>query len=210
MSRLCRIFPVISTLVESSWQGNARLLLRLGGISIIRRLLKTLDHPALMTPLVITDGGEAELAAEIAGLATVLPAPVDKSFDLRYSVSMALAAIEREFAPGDGDGWLLVTADHPVLDRNLIGALVDCWVQTGSAILVPRFKQRRGHPTLFRWRFASEVTRIPEGRGLNWLFREYADNVTELAWDNDSTITDLNTAEDCARLQAMWQNTDTV
>lgn len=210
MSRLCRIFPVISTFVQSSWPGNARLLLPVAGITIIRRLLKTLDRPELMTPCVITDGDEAELVAEIDGLATLLSTPIDNLLDLRSSVLIALSAIERDFAPSDDDGLLLATADHPILDRSLVGALVDCWAQTGPEILVPRFKQRRGHPILFRWRFAMEVARIPQGRGLNWLFREYAGAVSELAWDNDSTITDLNTAEDYVRLQAKWQNADAV
>lgn len=163
-----------------------------------------------MTPLVITDGDEAELAAEIGGLATLLAVPEDNCLDLRRSVSMALDAIECEFAPNDVDGWLLVTADHPVMDRSLIEELVNCWAQTDPEILLPRFKHRRGHPVLFRWRFAREVARIPKGRSLNWLFREYAEDVSELKWDNDSTITDLNTAEDYARLQAKWQNADAV
>jgi molybdenum cofactor cytidylyltransferase len=204
VSRCGQMFAVIPDAGENVYPAEPNLLLPLAGIPIIRRFLSALDHPAVSNCYIVVRSEDTALEDEASRRVTVLVAPANASVNTRACVSLALETIKRDFAPGDDDGWLLAPADHPVLDWNLVDAMMNCWQQTAPAILVPRFKERRGHPTLFRWRFAEEVARIPAGRGLNWLLREYASEVAELIVDNDSAIADLDTVEHYARLQAKW------
>lgn len=181
------------------------MLLPVAGIPIIQRLLAALDQSQLMTPYVIVSGQESEGLTQLRDRVQLVSASAEKP-DLRSSVLQALEAIGRDHNPNGDDGWLLVTADHPVFDKNLVAAMLHHWNQTTPEILVPRYKQRRGHPVIYRWSFANQISRIPAGRGLNWLFRQYAAQVTEFTWEDDSPITDLNTEEDYSRLQIQWQD----
>jgi len=185
--------------------GQPKLMLTLAGVPIIERLLQALDHPAIGTRHVVVRPGDAPLQTQVSRLAGTLVVPPTDPPDMRASVALALDSIQHEFSPQDDEGWLLVPADHPVLDRGLIETMMTFWVAAHPRILVPRRGQRRGHPTLFRWSLAREVAHIPADRGLNWLLREHATEVTELPVESDAAITDLDTPEDYARLKAKWE-----
>ena len=185
--------------------GTPKLLLPLAGVPIIERLLQALHHPAIATRHVVVRPEDAPLQAQVSRLDGLLVVPPNDPPDMRASVALALDVIQQEFSPRDDDGWLLVPADHPVLDRALIDAMMTYWNSDHPLILVPRCGQRRGHPTLFRWSLAREVAQIPRDRGLNWLLREHAAEVTEIPVESDAALTDLDTPEDYERLKRKWE-----
>ncbi|MBS0206319.1 MAG: nucleotidyltransferase family protein [Planctomycetes bacterium] len=205
MSHSARMFAVIPAAGLSRRMGQPKLLLKLAGLSIIERLLQALDSPLITERHVVVRPGDAALQAEVMRLNASLDLPPDDPPDMRASVAFALNVIEQKYAPCDNDGWLLVPADHPVLDRRLIEILLQTWQSVQPAILVPRRGTRRGHPTLFRWSLARAVANIPVDRGLNWLLREHAADVTELPVDSDAAVTDLDTPEDYRRLREKWE-----
>ncbi len=205
MRPLGQMFAVIPAGASSMLMGCPKLLLPLAGATVVDRFLSAFDHSAITNRYVVVSRTDLALQDEVIRLAGTLVVPDGDPPDMRADVSLALDTIQREFAPSDDDAWLLAPADYPALDVSLIDELMHCWHQAEPAILVPRIGARRGHPTLFRWKFAREVARIPVGRGLNWLLREYASDVTELIVDNDSAITVLETAEDYALMQAKWE-----
>lgn len=200
-----RMFAIVPAAGHSRRMGQPKLLLTLAGIPIIERLLTALDHSSITARHVVTRSADVALQAEVSRAGASLVIPTTDPPDMRTSVTLALAAIERDFSPGDDDGWLLVPADHPVLDRNLIDIMLSYWNAARPKILVPRCGQRRGHPTLFRWSLTRELSRIPADRGLNWMLREYAADVADLTVESDAAITDLDTPEDYARLKAKWE-----
>lgn len=208
MSARSRMFAVVPAAGHSRRMGRPKLLLTLAGIPIIERLLTALDHHSITARHVVTRQSDIDLQREVARLKGSLIIPVVDPQDMRASVTLALQTIERDFRPADDDGWLLVPADHPVLDRDLINDMLSFWNSTQPKILVPRCGQRRGHPTLFRWSMTRHLSDIPADRGLNWLLREFASDVTELPVTSDAAITDLDTPEDYARLKAKWETSE--
>lgn len=205
MSHVRRLFAVIPAAGLSRRMGCPKLLLNLGGKSVMERLLQALNHPRITARLVVVRGSDLPLQEEVLRWRGSLVIPPIDPPDMRSSVAAAIDEIDRQYAPVDDDGWLLVPADHPVLDRQLIETVLEHWIAKPSRILVPRCGQRRGHPTLFDWGLAREVARIPADRGLNWLLREYARDVTELSVQSTAAITDLDTPEDFERLQRQWE-----
>ncbi len=205
MSHSARLFAVIPAAGLSRRMGEPKLLLNLAGKTVIERLLNALDHPQITSRSVVVRSSDRPLQAEVTRLKGSLVIPAVDPPDMRASVAAAIESIEKQYAPDDSDGWLLVPADHPVLDRQLIETVLDCWKVNPSRILVPRCGQRRGHPTLFRWSLAREVARIPADRGLNWLLREFSNEVTELPVESTAAITDLDTPDDYQRLLREWR-----
>lgn len=181
--------------------GRPKLTLDLGGKSVLARLAEALDLPEIAERVIVIRQGDRDLAEHAASHAelTCVCSETDPP-DMRASVVCALAAIRERFAPQGDDCWMLVPADHPCLDRNVLQQLVEFWHRKSPQILVPTHRGRRGHPTLFRWSLAVEVDRLPAETGLNTLLRQHAAAVVELEVDAPGILTDLDTPADYERL----------
>jgi len=200
-----RLFAIVPAAGLSRRMGRPKLLLPLGGRSLIVRLLDALNRPDISGCFVVVRGDDASLCAEVLAAGGEVIAPEIDPPDMRTSVQHALDEIRTRFAPGPEDGWLLIPADHPVLDEELLDLLIDCWERNDDLILVPTYQNRRGHPTFFRWKLSDEVAGLPPDRGLNTLLETYRDEVVEFPVDHPGVVTDLDTPDDYDRLQREWE-----
>ena len=110
-----RLFGIIPAAGHSRRMGQPKLLLDLGGQSILSRLLEALKTiEGMETVCVVARQDDLTLveAAERGG-ATVLRPTTDPP-EMRDSVEFALREIERLFAPQADDAWMLIPADHPL------------------------------------------------------------------------------------------------
>lgn len=156
--------------------------------------------------MVVMRRDDDALLAEVQGTAAIAYRPPQAPPDMRFSVEWGLAEIERRFQPQPDDGWLLVPADHPMLDAAVLDRLLARWNEGNCRILVPRCGDRRGHPTFFRWDYARQVGDIPPDQGLNWLLRTNADHVTELSVATRAVVADLDTPADYDVLRQAWSD----
>jgi len=199
-----QLFAVIPAAGLSRRMGRPKLTLPIAGRSVISRLLEVLDQPAVTDCVVVMRKDDDALFEEVRrSSATIIRPDVDPP-DMRASVEHALNHIRSCHAPAEDDGWMLIPADHPVLNRELLGRLIVRWDETAAGIVVPVYEQRRGHPTFFRWRFADAATGIPRDRGLNVLLAQFADDVVEVPVDNSAVLTDLDTPADLQRLREQF------
>jgi len=203
-----RLFAVIPAAGRSRRMGRPKLLLPMAGKPVIARLLGALDHPAIPARVVVVRPDDEPLrAAAAAGGAHVVQPDLPPA-EMRTSVELAVREIARRFAPAEADAWLLVPADHPVLEPSLIDELIAGWKSTRAQILVPTFNGRRGHPTLFRWEWAERIAEIPPDRGLDWLLEHYAGQVVEFPVSTDLILCDLDTPDDYERLCRRYEGTE--
>lgn len=180
--------------------GRPKLTLPLGGRSVIRRLLEALSLPAIVERIVVMRREDEELFAEVSQTSTVIVRPRTDPSDMCRSVEHALDYIRENCSPADDDGWLLSPADHPVLKRDVLQALIDRWRESPARILVPTCAGRRGHPALFCWSLADAVAAIPPQRGLNDLLRQFRETLEEFPVDDPCVLADLDTPDDYDRL----------
>lgn len=184
--------------------GEPKLLLKLGNSTVISRLINVLDMPGLEATAVVIRPDDADLERELTRTAALVVKPPRSPEQMRESVEFAIADLANRMAPNDNDGWLLVPADHPMLDGEILEQLVAAWNDSDAEILVPTFDGRRGHPTFFRWRLARQLTNIPRDRGLDWLLEEFSESVTEVPVERPAVVQDLDTPEEYERLLRDW------
>ncbi|HUG92418.1 MAG TPA: NTP transferase domain-containing protein [Planctomycetaceae bacterium] len=202
-----RLFAVVPAAGLSQRMGRPKLLLPLGDATVVARLLAALDHPAIAARVVVVRPDDEPLWTEVSRHGGFAVRPDVPPPDMRTSVAHALAAIAERFAPRADDGWLLVPADHPVLDAALIARLIDEWMRSRPEVLVPTCGGRRGHPTIFRWSVAGEVAALPAGVGLNALVRDAQRTVVEVELGESAVLLDLDTPADYEALAARWTRT---
>lgn len=202
-----RVFAVIPAAGLSRRMGRPKLLLDVGGRPVLSRLLDALNQAGVSGIVVVTRRSENQIA-EIAKQHTALLVQPDiDPPDMRASVQYGLQALVEQCDPQPDDGWLLVPADHPVLEPDVLTTLLENWHQHNADILLPTHRGQRGHPTLFRWSLADEVAAIPPDQGINWLVKSKPERVLEVPVASDTVLIDLDTPADYARLLERFGDT---
>lgn len=196
-----RLFAVIPAAGRSRRMGRPKLLLPWLGTTIIEHLIGTLTRDEITATMVVTRPDDAELQAVLRRTPVIAVIPDHEPPTMRDSVEVGLRAIKERFAPLETDGWLLIPADHPLLERSVLDDLLTRWAAEDCDVLVPKYGAKRGHPTLLRWALAAEVEQLPQDVGINTLLRSPTHVVTEWQTDRESVLADLDTPED----YTFWQ-----
>lgn len=200
-----RLFSIIPAAGHSRRMGQPKLLLDLGGHSVLARLLTTLNTiEEIEAVCLVVRRDDLALAEEAArGGATVLQPEHDPP-EMRDSVEFALAEIERRFSPQSDDAWMLIPADHPLIEPDTLRQIVDAWNSRSADVLIPTHQGKGGHPTLFRWSTADRINSIPADQGINHLLHGQAFKVERIEFDAPELLIDLDTPEDYERAVQWW------
>jgi len=186
---------------HSARMGTPKLALPLGARTVLERVIDALNAADART-LVVLSPHVADLAklARDAG-ANVLLLP-ESTADMRATVEAGLAHLHGQLNPEPNDIWLLVPADHPTLDSELIRNLQSEFeARPDCSITVPTFAGRRGHPALIRWRHWPAIRTFPRDRGLNAYLRQFPNETLELSVDSPDILIDLDTPDEYERLR---------
>ena len=192
MARLVVIVPAAG---HSRRMGQPKLLLPLGDRPVIARLVEAFDHPSVLDVLVVVRPDDTVLAEAAAAAGAVVVRAPEPPPDMKASVGWGIDEMRKRWGAGEIDGWMLVPADHPVLDADLVGRVAEAWSVNRPPVLVPTHDGRRGHPTVFGVELASEVASIPDDSGLNWLVAQCGEAVEEVELDRPEVLLDLDTPE---------------
>lgn len=181
--------------------GRPKLSLPLGDRTVIERVIATLKSADIQQILVVVGPHVAALVplAEKAGaVALQLNQPTP---DMRTTVELGLNWIEANWQPRADDAFLLVPADHPVIDANVIERLKDPGQAGGyMEISIPTFNGARGHPTLIGWHHVAGIRALPKDVGLNSYLRAHPQAVREVPVESETILFDMDTPEDYERI----------
>lgn len=194
-----RIFAVIPAAGLSRRMGAPKLLLPIQGESLVRRLLRQLDRPELTAVFLLVRQEDAALQSELQSVSARVVTTQAAPPDMKASVSLLLQAVEKAFHPRSDDGWLLIPADHPVVEAHVLALLLQAFREDPESIHVPCHAGRRGHPTIFPWKTVGLLPSIPADHGLNWLLHGGRFPVREWRCEADFVLRDVDTPEDYQR-----------
>ncbi len=210
MNQSSRLFAVIPAAGRSRRMAVPKLLLPWNGTTVIEHLLRTLARPEIAATVIVVRPDDHALQQVVRQTNAICIVPEVDPPDMRHSIELGLRAIREQFQPRDDDSWLLIPADHPLIEAAVLDGLLTRWSQRDCSILVPTFCGRRGHPTLLRWSFAAGVEQLPHDVGMNVLLRSSSELVTEWPTPHESILADLDTPEDYARWQTWrWDQDET-
>jgi molybdenum cofactor cytidylyltransferase len=201
--------------------GRPKLLLTLNGETLIRRLIRqlsalsrdrdahsTLNAPRIVPVHVLVRSDDDPLQRELEHLpATVILS--DETPDMKASVRRLVEAVTAEHHPRPEEGWLLIPADHPVVEEAVLFRLLAAWSFHPEGIIVPVHERKRGHPTILPWPITHRLDEIPADQGLNWLIRQAGIPVIEVECPEPSIHWDIDTPEDFTRLQRLLESQTT-
>jgi CTP:molybdopterin cytidylyltransferase MocA len=191
---------VIPAAGRSTRMGEPKLLIRLGGQSVLERLIRALREGGAAPVVVVTPGPEAPetpAIADIAARAGALPErPETQPAEMRESIERGLNRLTKE-------GWqprglALCPGDSPGVTAELVTRLIAAFRAHPDRIFQPLWDGRGRHPVILPWELARAIPSIPAHRGVNSLLSACAERRQFLTWPAPDAPEDLDTPEDLA------------
>lgn len=201
-----RLHAVIPAAGQSRRMGQPKLLLQLGEATLIEWLIKALRESRLDSITVLTRPKDHALQRLLGELGVDVLIPEIPPAEMRVSVELLLDHLMEKKAPATTDGWLLIPADHPIVEQSVLSRLINAWLSSPEEMAVPCYQGRRGHPAIFPWLAAKLISEIPVGQGINWLVRSGNFKVNEVACVESSVLLDVDTPEDFEQVRQLFQN----
>jgi molybdenum cofactor cytidylyltransferase len=195
------IAAIVPAAGASVRMGRPKLLLEIGGRTVIARVVESLRKGGTELVIVVTppvaDSVSSKLNDEsiAAGAETINPS--SQPTDMRASIELAIDYLAgHEQKP---DLVLLCPADSPGISSILVAKLVDRAGASPGSIVIPVAGDERGHPIVLPWQLAREIPAVPTGLGVNALVARHANRVVECTVEDSTVIADLDTPEDYER-----------
>jgi len=176
--------------------GTPKALLRFHGGTFLEHLLKVTDHPRIGWRRVVL-GADAQV---IAASVKLPPDEVVINDDWEVGQLSSIQAGVRSL-PGETDGMLLCLIDHPLISRELVGALVERFYEAGKSIVLPVYKGRRGHPVIFALRLYEELLSAPLETGARAVVWAHGEEVCEMETSEEGCVLNLNDPDALAKAQ---------
>lgn len=183
---------------SSRMEGRNKMLLQMGGETVVRRSVRTALESGVQEVVVVTGWQGREVMKELLDL------PVTVQPNIRYedgqmrSVAVGVAALAR---PTDaimvclGDMVLLTPADL----RELMAVYE---AHCDSSIVIPRYRGERGNPIVFAAAYAPEVAAGRRLIGCRKLAEQYPDETWYHDVTSDRFCADMDTPEAYAQVLA--------
>jgi molybdenum cofactor cytidylyltransferase len=195
------IAAVVPAAGHSQRMGRPKLILPVGGRTVIARVVTALREggasPVVVVAPPVDAAGAAILHGEAEAAGALLVVPDTRPPDMRASVEHGLDHLARlDPVPLT---VLLAPADSPGLNPGLVSRVVERSLAEPEAIVVPVVGGRRGHPIALPWALARSVRGLPAGVGVNALVALHDARVVALELDDPGAVSDLNTPDDYQR-----------
>lgn len=194
-----RSFAILPAAGLGTRMGQPKLLLPWSGGTVIEAVLRTWLASRVDRVMVVVRPGDEALKKLCRGERVEVVVPAVAPPEMKHSVAAGLDHVAAFHQPTERDVWLLAPADMPRFSSSTIDLLLAAHRPLDPAILVPCFAGRRGHPVLFPWALAAEVSRLPEDAGIQWLLQQHG--WRPLDCPDPDVLEDLDTPEDYQRLR---------
>jgi molybdenum cofactor cytidylyltransferase len=92
-------------------------------------------------------------------------------------------------------GFVIALADMPYIQTSSINK-VAAKLGSGASIVIPTYKDQRGHPVGFASKFRSELENLQGDEGARSIIKRYPDEVQLLPCDDARILADIDTQAD--------------
>ncbi len=167
-----------------------KLLADVGGVTIVRRVVKTALASSAGPVLVVVGHQSQAVKAALADLDVTYVHSEHFADGLSASLKSGLAALA-----DDIDGALVMLGDMPEIAPDLIDRLIAAFApKEGRSIVVPSAHGKRGNPVLWARQYFAEMGGVSGDIGAKHLLGSHADEIVEVAAD-PSVNADIDTPD---------------
>jgi molybdenum cofactor cytidylyltransferase len=184
-----KVAVVILAAGKSRRMGVNKLLLKLGEITVLDRVLSSIEASRVEESYVVLGHRPEDLKPLIESHAAeaVLNPDYEEGMTSSFKAGLIRVSVDAAF---------LCLGDQAVLDPVLMDRMIDAMEADPESLLVsPVYEGRRGHPVLFRRALFPEILSLGRGKTLKDVVEGHGDRHLELEGDVWCTL-DMDTPED--------------
>ena len=104
----------------------------------------------------------------------------------------------------DSLGIMLLPVDYPFIKNETLKLLIDSFFSQKPQILIPTYKNRKGHPLIFSANLKAEFLDLDNSIGVNSIAQDKSRGVALLAVDDPAVISTFNTPEEFEKLKIQF------
>ena len=181
---------------SSTRMGRNKLLLELGGETVVRRAVRNTIEAGL-DPAVVVLGHEAErVQAELLGLSCRTVVNPHHAAGVCTSLQLGIREVE-----ADAHALVVVLADMPFVTASMIRALVERRQETGAPLVISQYGDASGGdpvdapPILYDRSLFAELLSMTGERCAKRVVRSHRGEASILCWPEEA-LRDIDVAED--------------
>lgn len=178
--------------------GRSKQLLLLGNRPVIRHGVDALITAGVSDIVVVCGAEQEKYADALEGRRVQLVRNEEEGSQMADSVQLGL----RTLAAGRSfSGLLVCLADHPLVEAMTYRTLIRLHHESSEKIIIPVFKGRRGHPSLFP---AEVISDIFFKASLRDIVRADPGRVLPVDVPDEGVILDMDTESDYRRITEFY------
>jgi len=195
-----RIAGVVLAAGTSSRMGQNKLLLTIGGVSLLRRAVAAAGAGGL-NPVLVVLGHQSERAlGELAGLFCTPILNTQYARGMNSSVRAGVSAV-----PADASAAVLMLADMPFVSPGMLRELIDRYRATGARLVVSTYGDVPAPPILYRRDLFGELGDSLDGDGCGKrVVKQHCAHAVEIRWPSSALI-DLDSPDDWLASRRSWE-----
>jgi molybdenum cofactor cytidylyltransferase len=191
-----RVAGVVLAAGQSTRMGTNKMLLDLGGRTLVRRAAGTALSAGLDPVLVVVGHESGRVEAELSDLACVPVHNPEYASGMNTSLRSGIFAL-----PEDVAGAIVLLGDMPLVDAPMLRALVTAFRSSGAPLAVSVFGEVVAPPILYGRELFPELRALTAQACGKSVIQKHRGEAAELAWPPE-ILTDLDSPVDVQRIRA--------
>ena len=184
------IVAVVLSAGESSRMGRPKALLPIEGQTFIERIVDALKAGGIERIVVVLGFHADVLRAQIDRL----PVEILVNPDYRLGqLSSLQVAVRHLMLDANCEGMMVHLVDHPYVDPKLVSLMLERFKTLKSAIVVPRYQGKRGHPVIFSRALFDELLSAPLDQGAKIVVHAHRQDTLEIETEDVGITLDIDT-----------------
>ncbi len=183
--------------------GRPKLSLPWRDTTVIGQVVSVLSAAGIAEILVVTGGARQEIETALRGT------PARLVFNPRFEASEMVDSLQvglAQLSPSV-EATLVALGDQPQIQWPVVQAVLQAYAQANaqanaehpSALIVPSYQMKRGHPWLVARALWSELSQLRPPETLRDFLSRHAEEIFYLPVAADTILRDLDTPDDYAR-----------
>ena len=179
--------------------GTSKQLLLLGNKRVIRHCVDAIAASGVQDLVVVIGKEQVACSEALQGADARIVLNTASDSQMADSVRCGLRAVDETCS-----GVLVCLADHPLVCSGTNQALINAHRQSPEKIIIPAFKGKRGHPSLFPFSVISEIFFLPTT--LRDLVLEDNDRVLVVDVPDEGVVLDMDIKGDYQAVLERYAN----
>jgi molybdenum cofactor cytidylyltransferase len=171
------VAAVVLAAGSSTRMGRNKLLLDLGGETMVRRAVRAAAGAGVDQVLVVLGHEEPLVRAEVAGLPCTLVVNPDHAQGAATSVRAAVGHVA-----ATADAIVIVLADMPLVTADMIATVVARYRETAAPLVASYYGAVQAPPTLFDRALFEELLALSGERGAKEVVRRHEPEAVVVHW----------------------------